>query len=91
MSDQGIVVSAEDRERLAKTKFGEWFDEFFEKKFEEAFEKKQMTRRPSPPAPPQQQPPAWQNADAGEPAPHRATPVRRRSLLEACLTDTFGF
>lgn len=33
-------ISSEDRERLARTKFGEWFDEFFDKKFAEAFDKR---------------------------------------------------
>jgi hypothetical protein len=82
-----IEISPEDRERLAKTKFGEWFDEFFEKKFEEAFAKKtteaqrsERTRQPQrqrvdgeeqPPAPPPQQ-------------------HRKRSLLEVALSDTFG-
>lgn len=82
MSDSGITISAEDRERLAKTKFGEWFDEFFEKKFEEAFEKKQATRRPAASQPSNPQ------SDQGN---HQPAPQRKRSALEMCLTDTFGF
>jgi hypothetical protein len=84
-----MQISAEDRERLAKSKFGEWFDEFFEKKFEEAFEKKAGSARRTRP-----------NGDQGQPAPQSGSgqesnnepPVqRRRSLLETCLSDTFGF
>jgi hypothetical protein len=79
-----MAITAEDRERLAKSKFGEWFDEFFEKKFEEAFEKKASTSR----APRAQQQP-------GQPQPSQPEPEqpqrRRRSLLETCLSDTFGF
>lgn len=75
-----IEVSPEDRERLAKSKFGEWFDEFFDKKFEEAFEKKTKVHRPRPESQPQS------NGEQQEPRPQR-----RRSLLETCLTDTFGF
>lgn len=80
-----IEVSAEDRERLAKSKFGEWFDEFFDKKFEEAFERKAQTRRPP-------------RTEGGAPGPtgqanvvSEAPQQRRRSLLEECLTSTFGF
>lgn len=85
MSDTGITITPEDRERLAKSKFGEWFDEFFEKKFEEAFEKKQGSRR-TPTNAPQSSPEPGQSAPTSP-----QTPARRRSLLEACLTDTFGF
>lgn len=74
-----IEVSPEDRERLAKSKFGEWFDEFFDKKFEEAFEKKAQTRRP---VRVEGQTPQQDNNQQSQ---------RRRSLLETCLTDTFGF
>jgi hypothetical protein len=79
-----MAITAEDRERLAKSKFGEWFDEFFEKKFEEAFEKKASTRRPQPTQPGQPAPPQQQS----DPQPQ---PTRRRSLLEECLSQTFGF
>lgn len=86
MSDTGITISPEDRERLAKSKFGEWFDEFFEKKFEEAFEKKQQTKKPGHPTavvePGQSQNP---------PTSQQHQPVRRRSLLEECFSQTFGF
>jgi hypothetical protein len=86
VSDTGIQITPEDRERLAKTKFGEWFDEFFEKKFEEAFEKRTKTHRPTPAS-------AEVSSGGGQGEQHQkpATPQRKRSLLEACLTDTFGF
>jgi len=84
MSD--IQISQEDRERLAKSKFGEWFDEFFDKKFEEAFEKKSQTRRPAP----QQGQPVQPQATPEQPLPAQPQ-VRKRSLLEECLSQTFGF
>lgn len=85
MSDSGIQVTPEDRERLAKSKFGEWFDEFFDKKFEEAFEKKSQSQRRPGPAMAERQDGGQQHQNASPP------PQRKRSLLEACLTDTFGF
>jgi hypothetical protein len=77
-----MQISAEDRERLAKSKFGEWFDEFFEKKFDEAIKK----AVPAAPRGQQQKP-----ATEGEPQQQSDPPPRRRSLLETCLSDTFGF
>jgi len=71
-------ISPEDRERLAKTKFGEWFDEFWDKKFGESFDKIVAERRSNPTSP---QP----SAPAEAPRPQR-----RRSLLEECFSQTFG-
>lgn len=85
MSDIGI--SPEDRERLAKSKFGEWFDEFFDKKFAESFEKANASR-------PSQQRRAQLEAQGqtAPPAPQHEEPkVRRRSLLEECFSQTFGW
>lgn len=81
-----VSITPEDRERLAKSKFGEWFDEFFEKKFEEAFEKKTTAVR-------NKTKPAEEEAGPEpDPTPKREThQPRRRSLLETCLSDTFGF
>lgn len=81
-----IEVSPEDRERLAKSKFGEWFDEFFDKKFEEAFAKKAQVVRSSAP----RQEPGQQSSQQGS-EPQAPQTQRRRSLIEACLSDTFGF
>ena len=77
-----INVTAEDRERLAKSKFGEWFDEFFEKKFEDAMKKHGS------PAPKQQQ---QQQQTDGQQQETEQPKRSRRSLLETCLSDTFGF
>lgn len=78
-----IEVSPEDRERLAKSKFGEWFDEFFDKKFEEAFAKKAEVVKSSAPRP---------QSSAQHPSqPEQPQQPRKRSLIEACLSDTFGF
>lgn len=81
MSD-GMQITAEDRERLAKSKFGEWFDEFFEKKFDEAIKKA---------VPPTSK--AKVTEGKGDQPVHSEddAPPRRRSLLETCLSDTFGF
>ena len=78
-----IEISPEDRERLAKTKFGEWFDEFWDKKFAEAFDAKFQEARASRPAPPQGQP-------GPPPGAPEAAPQRKRSLLDIALTQTFG-
>jgi hypothetical protein len=84
MSDIGI--SPEDRERLAKTKFGEWFDEFWDKKFSEAFEKSLADARK-----PHQGQPMQPPATPEQPLPPQQRPQRKRSLLEECFSQTFGF
>ena len=88
MSD--VSITAEDRERLAKSKFKEWFDECLEGSFEDAFEKATAKRRtkktdPSEPAPDSPDEPSDPQPTAKRP------PERRRSLLETCLSQTFGF
>lgn len=82
MSDS-MQITAEDRERLAKSKFGEWFDEFFDKKFEDALKK----HAPATPRGEQRKAAEGQ----GEQHSEGETSTRRRSLLETCLSDTFGF
>lgn len=80
------MITAEDRERLAKSKFGEWFNEFFDAKFEEAMQKRgtgASTSEGSNDQGQQQQQQPQQQQQSEKP--------RRRSLLEACLSDTFGF
>jgi hypothetical protein len=86
MSDTGMQVTAEDRERLAKSKFGEWFDEFFEKKFEESFKKASAGATPR-----GEQRKAAEGAGDGQQQQQDGPAPRRRSLLETCLSDTFGF
>jgi hypothetical protein len=83
-----MQITPEDRERLAKSKFGEWFDEFFEKKFEEAFEKKAGAARKTRPNGDSGQ---QQQQSQGQSEGTQETPTKRRSLLETCLSDTFGF
>ena len=83
------MITPEDRERLAKSKFSEWFDEIFEERLPNAVKK--MTEAAG--AGDQQQQQGQQN---GNPAPdpgqqQQQQPTRRRSLLETCLSDTFGF
>lgn len=81
-------ISPEDRERLAKTKFGEWFDEFWDKKFKDAFDsgieevRKGMSDHPS--AGGQQQ--TQQTPQSSQ----QQVQTRRRSLLEQCFSQTFG-
>lgn len=77
-------ISPEDRERLAKTKFGEWFDEFWDKKFGESFEKGLEAARSANSHPSQPQ------ATPQTPLPVQQ-PQRKRSLLEECFSQTFGF
>jgi hypothetical protein len=85
MSDTGMQITAEDRERLAKSKFGEWFDEFFEKKFDEAIKKA------VPATPRGEQRKAAEGQQQGEQQQSETPAPRRRSLLETCLSETFGF
>ena len=79
-----IEISAEDRERLAKSKFQEWANEWFEQVGPDRFktwldESKTTQPQPGQPA----QPPA--------PPEHQPPRVRKRSLLEECFSQTFGF
>ena len=84
MSDT-MQITPEDRERLAKGKFKEWFDELFDSKIEEAV-KKHATHSPVKATKPTEEGTTTSAAPSNEePAP------RRRSLLETCLSDTFGF
>ena len=83
-----IEISSEDRERLAKTKFGEWFDEFWDKKFNESFEKSLSDARGKQPG--QQGQPVQPQATPDTPLPQQR-PQRKRSLLEECFSQTFGF
>ena len=89
MSDIGI--SPEDRERLAKSKFGEWFDEFWDKKFNEAFEKGLSEARSRPQAHVAGQPPGQPGQPPAPPEQPSPPRQRRRSLLEECFSQTFGF
>jgi hypothetical protein len=90
MSDIGI--SPEDRERLAKTKFGEWFDEFFEKKFTESFDRKiEDLRHPQGQQQSESQQSNTSPALQGQQQQQRPQRQRRRSLLEECFSQTFGW
>jgi len=80
-------ISPEDRERLAKTKFGEWFDEFWDKKFKESFEGAVAEFRTS--QHPSGQGQQGQGQGQGQQS-HEPVPMRRRSLLEECFSQTFG-
>ena len=83
MSD--TMITPEDRERLAKSKFKEWFDECLEGSIESIIEKTGKKTDPSQPGDPSQpeEPPA--------PPSQPQQKVQRRSLLETCLSQTFGF
>lgn len=83
-----MSISAEDREKLAKSKFGEWFDELFEERFENAVKK--MVEAGG--GEPQGQQGQQQQGQQGQQQQQRSPSIgRRRSLLETCLSDTFGF
>lgn len=79
-------INPEDREKLARIKFGEWFNEFFDEKFGEAFEKRFAEARANHPA--QQGRPVSPPATTETPLP--PSPGRRRSLFEECLSSTLG-
>lgn len=84
MSDT-MQITPEDRERLAKGKFKEWFDELFDSKIEEAVKKHVG------PTAKAVQKAADGSAGGQQQQQQDDPPVRRRSLLETCLSDTFGF
>jgi len=84
-----MEISPEDRERLAKSKFQEWADEWHgaskEVRKAEFLEWVDELRK----APSSGQPAQPQGTPAGQPpAPTRH---RKRNLFEIALTDTFGF
>ena len=82
MSDIGI--SPEDRERLAKQKFGEFLDEMFEERYNKAREKRLASNRQ----------PRQQHQESSQSAPQnndQPPPRRRRSLLEECLSQSLGW
>lgn len=75
-------ISPEDRERLAKTKFKEWFSECFEETFGPAFDKKVGTARST-----------QQQQGSGQQAPQQQQqqqPARKRSLFEECISSALG-
>jgi hypothetical protein len=74
-------ISNEDRERLARAKFGEWFDEFFNEKFAEAFDKRVVDTHKAAGTSAQ---PAPQQQQASHPA------HTRRSLFDISLEQALG-
>lgn len=87
-----VSITAEDRERLAKSKFEEWFDEFYNKKFPESFTQAvtQMGGQGSGQGSGQSGQEQGQKTTHGEQQSGQE-PRGRRSLLETCLSQTFGF
>ena len=80
-----MEISPEDRERLAKSKFIEWANEWFAEAGPTEF-KKWLEEARRPPTPGQ---PVQPQATSEQPLPPR--PQRKRNLLEMALSDTFGF
>jgi len=82
-----IEISPEDRERLAKSKFQEWANEWFAEagpaQFKTWFEEARNEARKAQPGQPVQP-----QATPEQPLPR---PQRKRSLLEECFSQTFGF
>jgi len=83
-----MEISPEDRERLAKSKFQEWADEWHgaskEARKAEFLEWVEEMRKTAPGQP--AQPPVPSSGP-----PPAATRHRKRNLFEIALTDTFGF
>jgi len=82
-----IEISAEDRERLAKSKFQEWANEWHgeakearKAEFLEWLEEVRKGPQSSQPSQPSQPPPQQQQERP-----------RRTNLLQECLNSTFGF
>jgi len=84
-----MEISPEDRERLAKSKFQEWADEWHgaskEARKAEFLEWVEEMRA----APSSGQP--AQSSGTPEQRPSATTRHRKRNLFEIALTDTFGF
>lgn len=83
-----VSITPEDRERLAKSKFSEWFKEEWDKNFDEAFEKKAGSRQRRERVESSQ---GQQQQQSQEHQEEEQPKTRRRSLLEECLSQTFGF
>lgn len=90
-----VSITPEDRERLARTKFGEWFDEFWDKKFGESFTHAvaEMGNAGSGQGSGQSGQGQGQNGgQSGQSGGQSGqSEGRKRSLLETCLSQTFGF
>ena len=84
MSDT-MQVTAEDRERLAKGKFKEWFNECLEEVIDDRIKK-----AVGPTAKAAQGKPDEGKKEEGQQQQQQDAPPRR-SLLETCLSQTFGF
>lgn len=84
MSDT-MQITPEDRERLAKGKFKEWFDELFDSKIEEAVKKHVGSTAKTAASK------GTESDGGGQQQQQQDSAPRRRSLLETCLSDTFGF
>ena len=73
-------ISPEDRQRLAKATFKEWFNELFEEQFNDHFEKRRAA------APSHQ----GQAPTSAAPGTQYQAPPRKRSLFEECISSTLG-
>lgn len=80
-------LTPEDREALARMKFGTWFDEFFSEKFAAAFDGRlneyaELSGNSSS---------TVFTTQSGKHAPdNKESKQRRRSLLDIALTETLG-
>ena len=81
-----MQVTAEDRERLAKGKFKEWFNECLEEVIDDRIKK---AVGPTAKAAAQGKPDEGKKEEGQQQQQQDAPP--RRSLLETCLSQTFGF
>jgi len=86
MSMQGSEISPEDRERLAKGKFSEWFDENMTNKFGELFDSRLNEIAKAGGKPPVAG--QLQSQQTHQESPRQQ---RRRSLFEQCLSDAIGW
>ena len=81
-------ISPEDRERLAKSKYREWFNECVSEWFPEAFDKRITEIAAAGEGQPSAPQPARQQSQGN--LTQRERP-RRRNLLEACLSGEMGW
>lgn len=79
-------ISPEDRERLAKAKYAEWFDECWSRKFGEAFDQRVTEMSEAIGKPPTGEVHAQKGAVSSEHPSSRG----RRSIFEKSLSEALG-
>lgn len=83
-----VSITPEDREKLARSKFSEWLFEGLNSDAGKTWFAERVKEIQAQAGQQQQQGQQQQGQQQGQ---QQQPPQRRRSLLDMCLTDTFGF